>query len=156
MHSHLIHLQRFMRRHYHHRQHHPKRFYWLRLNECGSALRILLEKGKEPFIVSQLHVDQKVTLSIVATDAAGNPVAFKPDAATPPATNPTWTNSNPAADMVVSNDGLTAVLTPKADQVGQVTSVSMAVIVDGVTFTATDDLTIVEGAIAGVKLIETF
>lgn len=146
-----------MRRHHNHRQHHPKRFYWFRILESGSALRILLEKDREPFIVSQLHVDQKVTLSIVATDAAGNPVAFKPDAATPPATNPVWTNSNPAAaDMAVSNDGLSAVVTPKADQVGQVTSVSVAVTVNGVTFTATDDLTIVEGAIAGVKIVETF
>lgn len=148
-HTHAIHVSDWWRtRRGHDRQRHPRRFFWFRI---GGALRILLEPGKEPFIVGQLHVDQKVSLSIVATDVAGNPVKFAPDAA------PVWANSNPAAaDMTVSNDGLTATLIPKADAVGQVTSVSLAVVIGGVTFTATDDISIVEGAIAGVKIVESF
>lgn len=130
-----------------HASHHgnPIRFHWLRIG----SLAILLEKDKEPFIMSQLHIDQTVSISIVATDVAGNTVAFTPDAP------PIWTNSNPAAATdAVSADGLSDVLTPVA--VGLTTSVGVSVVIGGVTFTATIDEAVVEGAIAGIKLVETF
>lgn len=101
--------------------------------------------------MQQLHANQKDTLSIQATDIGGNPVKFVPD------TPPVWLNSNPAAvAMTVSADGLSAVLVPVAGAVGEVTTVTLSVTIGGVTFTATDDLTVVEGAIAGVQIIDTF
>jgi hypothetical protein len=134
--------------HKHGHQHPGKtRHYWLKI----AQLAILLVENKELFIMSQLHVDQTVSLSLQASDAAGNMVKFTPDAP------PTWVNSNPAAATdAVAADGLTDVLTPVAGATGQTTTVTVSVVIGGVTFTATIDEAIVAGAIAGVKIVETF
>lgn len=101
--------------------------------------------------MSQLHVDQVVTLGLMAVDSKGNQVKFVPDAP------PVWTNSNnAAATAAVSADGLTDVVTPVAGSEGQVDTVSVVVSVGGVQFTASVDETVVAGAIAGVKITETF
>jgi hypothetical protein len=130
----------------HHHQHPGRiRYYWLKINQ----LAILLVENQEVFVMSQLHIDQIVTLSIEATDVAGNVVPFTPDAP------PVWANGNPAAATdVVSADGLTDVLTPVA--VGQTDSVKVSVVIGGVGFTATIDETIVAGKVAGIRIVETF
>jgi len=107
----------------------------------------------------QIHLSQVDNLSIVADDANLNVVPFTPDAAVPPATNPTWTNSNPAAaTLVASADGLTAVLTPVA--VG-VTTVGVSVLITDpatkvtTTFSASDDISVVTGPIASISIVAT-
>lgn len=124
---------------------------WLVLKQDRSRVAILLHPKERTFIMSQLHVDQVVTLGLMAVDSKGNQVKFVPDAP------PVWTNSNnAAATAAVSADGLTDVVTPVAGSEGQVDTVSVVVSVGGVQFTASVDETVVAGAIAGVKITETF
>jgi len=112
---------------------------------------VLMHPRERTIVMSQLHVDQIVTLGIVAVDAKGNQVAFVPDSP------PIWVNSNEAAaKSAVAVDGLTNVLTPLADAVGQSTTASVVVTVGGVQFTASVDELIVAGTLAGVKITESF
>lgn len=99
--------------------------------------------------MSQLHIDQIVTLSLIAVDSNGNPVGFAPDAP------PVWTNSDESvATSVVSGDGLTDTLTPV--KVGGVTTVNVSASIGGVGFSASIDEAVVAGAVAGIKIVETF
>lgn len=130
-----------------HRHPHPHIHVWLQINH---NVAVLLNPHRETFVMSQLHVDQTVTLSLIAVDSAGTQVPFKPDAP------PVWTNSDESvATSAVSPDGLTDTLTP-TDAVGGVTTVNVSVLIGGVPFSATVDETVVAGAIAGIKIVETF
>lgn len=101
-------------------------------------------------MATSLHIDQIDTLSIVALDAADDPVA--PITFDSP---PVWTNSNPAAATnLPSADGTTNVLTPIA--VGQTTTVGVTAIIGGVTFTASADYTVVAGAVASIQIADSF
>lgn len=124
---------------------------WLVLRQDRNQIAILLKPRERAFVMSQLHVDQVVTLGIMAVDSRGNQVKFTPD------TTPVWTNSNDAAaTSKVSPDGLTNVLTPVAGGEGQVDTASVVVVIGGVQFTASVDETIVSGGVAGIKITETF
>ncbi len=97
-----------------------------------------------------LHVDQIDTVTLQAVDAKGNIVPLTPDAA------PVWTDSVPAAvSQTPSTDGLSDVLTA-AGTPGQVSTIGVTVLVGGVSFSAQDDVMVVAGAIAGIKLVHTF
>jgi hypothetical protein len=134
-----------------HRHRHKSLHLWLSIRQGRGRMVILLNPRERTVVMSQLHVDQIVTLGIIAVDSKGNQVKFAPDAA------PLWTNSNnAAATSVVSPDGLSNVLTPVAGAVGQVDTVTVVVVIGGVTFTATIDETVVAGAVAGVKITEAF
>ena len=103
--------------------------------------------------MSNLRLDQTVTLSIEAIDAGGNPAPVVFDAA------PTWTNSNPAAATnVVAADGLTNVLTPVPGALGLATTVTVAASIGGMAFTATADYTITAApiVITSIRIVETF
>ena len=131
--------------HRHHKHHHFHPHVWLRVGQTA----ILLNSLERTYVMSQLHIDQIVTLSLVAVDAKGNPVTLTPDSP------PVWTNTDEtAASSAVSADGLTDVLTPVT--VGKTTTVNVSVAIGGVTFTATIDEAVVAGAVAGVKIVETF
>jgi hypothetical protein len=138
-------LQDFNRRgKHHHPEHcHDDKFIWFVSNNFAVAL----QPERTINMSDTLHLNQIDNLSIVADDANLNIVPFTPDAP------PVWTNSNPAAaTMVASADGLTAVLTPVA--VG-VTTVGVSVVINKVTFSASDDITIVAGAIASISIVAT-
>lgn len=100
-------------------------------------------------MADSLHIDQIGNLSIVADDSKLNvvsPVTFD--------SPPVWTNSNPAAaTLVASTDGTTAVLTPVA--AGLVTTVGVSASVAGVSFSASDDVSIVSGAVASISIVLT-
>ena len=102
--------------------------------------------------MSQLHIDQIVTLSLLVTDVAGNIVNTPFDSA------PVWApSSDPTAAVgVPSADGLTDVVTPAGNAVGKVATFSVSAIIGGTTFTASVDESIVAGAAAAVKIVETF
>ena len=103
--------------------------------------------------MSQLHVDNIMNYAITAADAAGDPIS--PITFDAP---PVWTSSNPAAGAIVASaDGTTAVLTPAAapGSVGQVTTVTMTCSIAGTSFSATDSVTIVAGAVASVSIVGT-
>jgi hypothetical protein len=139
------------RKHHGHRHHHPLGglFIWLVTNNHA----VELEPERTIHMADTLHLAQIGNLSIVADDSKLNVVSFTPDPVVAPATNPTWTNSNPAAaTLVASVDGLTAVLTPVA--IG-VTTVGVSVVIGGVTFSASDDISIVGGAVASVSIVLT-
>jgi len=136
----------FFRWHHEHHEHH--RFHphvWLQINQTA----ILLNSLERTHAMSQIHIDQVCTLSLVAVDSKGNQVALNPDAP------PNWTNSDEsAATSAVSADGLTDTLTPVA--VGKTTTVNVSVSIGGVIFTASIDEAVVAGAVAGIKIVETF
>lgn len=122
---------------------------WLYIGEPGNAFAVRLNSFERTEIMSQLHADQIVTLSLQAVDANGNLVEFMPDV------EPVWDNSDAgAAEMEVSEDGLTAVLTPHL--VGSSTTVSVTLSIDGVTFSASIVEDVVSGAVAGIRIVETF
>lgn len=137
------------------RKHHPRRddgsiclkiYIWLRINDTA----IMLRPNQRTYVMSQLHTDQIVTLSLQAVDSQGNIVDATFE-------NTQWSNSNEAAAASkVSDDGLTDTLTPGSGAIGQATTVSVSTQIGGVTFTASITETIVAGAVAGVQLIETF
>ena len=96
-----------------------------------------------------LHVDQIDTVTIQFVDAQGNVVQATPDSP------PVWSNSVPTVvGAAPSADGLSDVLTGLV--VGQTSTVGVTVVVGGVSFSAQDDVLVVEGAIAGIKLVHTF
>ena len=94
-----------------------------------------------------LHITQLLNLSILAADAAGNPVT--------PVTwdsDPVWTNDTPAtATLEASTDGTTAVLTPVL--VGGTTNVGVTGIFNGASFSATFPVTVVAGALASISIV---
>lgn len=137
---------------HHHRRHHHRHHgrlpfsVWLGINRT----LVFLPPNQETFILSQLHDDQVDNLSIQAVDAKGNivsPVAFD--------SPPTWTNSDDtAATVAASADGTTAVVTPV--KVGGTTTVSVSASIAGTVFTASTQITVVTGAVAGISIVETF
>lgn len=134
----------------HGRRPHPHRRrirVWLGIGET----RVLMRPNEGMFTMSNLRLDQTVTLSIEAVDAAGNPVPAVFDAP------PSWSNSaESVATMAVAADSLTAVLTPVAGSLGQSTTVTVSAVIGGATFSATMDYTITAGAVAGIRIVETF
>lgn len=130
------------RRHQHRHRGHHARHVWLKVS--GVAVRLNPIEGT--FIMSNLALNQIVTLSLIITNDAG--VVSPADSA------PVWTNSNAAAaTSAVSSDGLTDVLTPVA---AGVTTVVVTVMINGVAYTATVDETVIAAGLAGVKIVETF
>lgn len=100
--------------------------------------------------MSQLHIDQFDNLSLAAVDAKGNVVSPIPfDSA------PVWTNSDDtAATLAAATDGLSASLTPV--KAGGVTTVTVSASIAGTPFSATLDVSVVAGAVAGLSIVETF
>lgn len=135
---------RHRRHRHHHHRHHPRLRVWFAIGEHA----VLLTPKKETFMADTVHIDQTAVLSIEADDKAGDivsPVAFD--------SPPSWTSSNPsAATVTASADGTTAVLQPTG--LG-VTTIGLAASINGVAFTATDDITIVAGDVASLKIVVT-
>lgn len=135
------------RHHHHHRHQHRGVHVWLRINNSA----VLLKPNERTFIMSQIHVDQIAVLTIQAVDSKGNPVSAAFDGP------PVWTNSNEAAaTSSVAADGSTDTLTPVGTAVGQSTTASVVATIGGTQFTASIDEAIVAGAVAGIKIVETF
>lgn len=87
-------------------------------------------------MATTLAVGHKLELAITFLDQNGNPML---DAQTPDAA-PTWSNTTPATETIVpSASGLTCEGTTVA---AGTDTVSLAVVVNGVTFNATLDVTV--------------
>jgi len=100
-------------------------------------------------VSQQLPVGQKDTVTIEAVDANGNVIAFTPDA------GPEWSDSAPSEIAeAVSADGLSNVLTA-VGPAGQSATIGVSLKVGGVSYTASDVVTVVAGAIAGIRLVHT-
>ena len=100
-------------------------------------------------MAQNLPIDKTDTITIQAVDAQGNVVPFTPDAP------PVWTDSAPSAVKAApSADGLSNALTGLT--VGQSSNIGVTMKVAGVTYSATDTVTVVAGAIAGIRLVHTF
>lgn len=135
----------------------PHKYYVRYCTDIGlwyarTGFSVLLIPNMEIFMATNIHIDQIDTITIQPVDAAGNPVA-----GVVYDSPPVWTNSNPAAATnVVSADGTSNVVTPVASAIGQTTTIGVTAIVSGVTFTASNDYTIIAGSVAGIRLVDTF
>lgn len=148
-HGRYYHIHR-RRRHFHHHGPRPRLTsitiavdgVWVREQQhrAGNFFSLLwyflVNQGKDTLMLN-VTVGHSAALSIVYLDQNGNPMLTTPtpDPATPPATNPTWTDAPSAAgvDTLTSNaDGTAtlAALAPGSD------NVSVTVTVGGVAFSA--------------------
>lgn len=114
---------------------------WLTTEPAGVS--VLLDPKGTTYLMSNLRLDQLNNLSIEAVDANGNPVPAAIESAT-------WSNSNDAAATLAATDA-TAVLTPVA--LGE-TTVSVTAVVGGQSFSASITVTVVPGAVAGIRIVE--
>ena len=114
----------------------------------GKTFVLTLKPHGTVHMTENLPIDKTDTITIQAVDAQGNVVPFTPDAP------PVWTDSAPSAVKAVpSADGLSDVLTGLT--VGQSSNIGVTMKVAGVTYSAMDTVTVVAGAIAGIKLVHT-
>ena len=120
---------------------------WL-LNGENIAHRLI--PNRKVFIMQQLHVNEKATLSLQAVDIYGNlvDVSFE---------NVLWANSNEAAAVsTVSEDGQTLTLDPAPNGVGMETTVDVTLSINGTPFSAQDQYTLVAGPVSGVSIVTNF
>lgn len=119
---------------------------WLRIND----LAILLRPNERMYVMSQLHVDQSVVLSLQATDVFGNLVDATFE-------NTQWANSDETAAVSTTGaDGNSLSLVPAGNAVGKSTTVNMTTNIGGAVFTASVTESIVAGDVAAVAIVETF
>ena len=101
-------------------------------------------------MATTIHIDQIDTVSLVFFDSTGATVPT-PDFDAPPV----WINSVPAAITdAVSADATSDVLTPVA--IGQTSNLSCTLSVSGTQLSFNADYTVIAGAIAGFKFVDTF
>jgi hypothetical protein len=101
-------------------------------------------------VVSELPEDKIRILTIQAVNGLGNVVEIIDfDSA------PAWTNSNPkAATGEAWEDGQRYIVTPASGAVGQATSISVSVQIGGQNYSATNEIRIVAGKVASIKIVE--
>jgi ABC-type uncharacterized transport system permease subunit len=116
--------------------------------QFGGA-RVQLSPNQGVHVMTQLHIDQLDTLSLLAFDAAGNQVAADYDGPVQ------WSNSNPAAvTATVSGDNSeVCVLDPQA--VGEASTVNFSASIGGTVFTGSLEIEVVAGDVARVEIVET-
>jgi len=115
----------------------------------GSKFSVQLIPNGVTKVSQQLPVGHKDTVTIEAIDANGNVIAFTPDAP------PVWSDSAPSeVAEAISTDGLSNVLTA-VGPAGQSSTIGVSLKVGGVSYTASDVVTVVAGAIAGIRLVHT-
>jgi hypothetical protein len=101
-------------------------------------------------VVSELPEDKTRILTIQALNGLGAVLEIV-DFDSPPS----WTNSNPkAATGEAWEEGQRYIVTPAGGAVGQSTSISVSVQIGGQHYSATNEIRIVAGKVAAIKIVE--